>query len=1189
MNYKSTLRTLRLLPAVAVAALSLLGSTSAQAQNHAVGGRGTLLSTTDLGKTWKVTQRGTQDFEAIYKLGKDSVWVAGGTEIYRSLNGGDTLGRVGGKGSVTFSDLTIFPNGRGIAYERAFSTHPINNLLSTNFGATWVDDNNNLGTSQGASHVRGTSTAWSLWGDGRNIYKTTNSGINWTNQFNVASIRSTDISRSRTIMVGEFGQAYAGGTSATRLSQLALPNVGTTRLNKVRVSPNDSVVIVVGNAGYAARSTDGGITWDRINFAIGNLNFVEWASSTVVFAGGAEDSQGILPLFRSTDAGATWERQPLTVFGTRQYAERDLYTMHMATPLVGYLSAGWRSNTNENAMFRTTDGGSSWVEIQGPRENRNVSCIHVFSRDTLLASHFNVFSAGEISRSTDGGLTWSLQGGGREGKYGFWFTSRNEGYVVGENGLSRTTNGGISWTVVDVQGSTTPLYDIRKGVLVGAFGKAFRTLDYATFAEMAPLGFIAGTFRDVQAVSLDTAYVVGDRATAFRTFNGGASWQYIGDTLKTVNLKAVHFTSVANGWAVANNGQLLRTSDSARTWMQSTVANRNLNDIYFLNPNTGIIVGDSGLVLTTTDAGANWTRVYAGTRQSLYRAWMGDTLNRANTKTIAFAADTAEGFAGEVVSVPVRVKDFNRIRGFQGTITWDSTVARYVTTSDFRLPNLALRNFNNATAANQGELRFNWIGPDTAVTLADTSIIFSVNFRLRTATRTSSPVMFAGSWQLGATDSTRTTVSASAESGELRVRTSPGLITRPTIVNGVADTNVCAGGTIRIPFVVSESFAAGNTFRAQLSDATGSFATSTNLGTAVAGVNGDTLTVTIPANTPPSGTYRIRVVASLPVVNGTETERFISVNAVPARPTITAGGPLAVCPNDSLLLSAPAGFAGYTWNNGETTQSIWVKTAGGWSVSVTSAAGCVSQVSTVTNTTQGTQPAAPSITATGSTTRCEGDSVTLTAPNANAYRWSTGATTRSIRVGTAGAYTVQTRATATGCFSQVSAPTTVVINPLPDTATITVYGPSNDSLRADVAGTSYIWLRNGTIVPGLTTQQIKWTQAGNWTVRVVSNGCTSAVSAPVTVTFLGGTKLVGNISLFPNPNSGNFTLQLDGMNVANVDLTITDLAGRALHSETLSTATSQHSLNLSGVAPGTYIVRLAAPGNGTSLLKMVVR
>ena len=57
------------------------------------------------------------------------------------------------------------------------------------------------------------------------------------------------------------------------------------------------------------------------------------------------------------------------------------------------------------------------------------------------------------------------------------------------------------------------------------------------------------------------------------------------------------------------------------------------------------------------------------------------------------------------------------------------------------------------------------------------------------------------------------------------------------------------------------------------------------------------------------------------------------------QPVITAGGPTTVCDGDSVVLNSNAATS-YSWNNGDTTQSITTRSSDVYSVTVTNANGC---------------------------------------------------------------------------------------------------------------------------------------------------------------------------------------------------------------------------------------------------------
>jgi gliding motility-associated-like protein len=120
---------------------------------------------------------------------------------------------------------------------------------------------------------------------------------------------------------------------------------------------------------------------------------------------------------------------------------------------------------------------------------------------------------------------------------------------------------------------------------------------------------------------------------------------------------------------------------------------------------------------------------------------------------------------------------------------------------------------------------------------------------------------------------------------------------------------------------------------------------------------------------------------------------------------ITPDGPTTFCAGGSVTLTASSA-AGYLWSpNGETTQSIEVSATGDYSVTVTDANGCSGASAPVH--VEVTPPMAVTVTASGPTEICEGETVTLTAvaPGATSYQWYQngiaipGATGSSITVG----------------------------------------------------------------------------------------------------------------------------------------------------------------------------------------------
>jgi uncharacterized repeat protein (TIGR01451 family)/gliding motility-associated-like protein len=131
----------------------------------------------------------------------------------------------------------------------------------------------------------------------------------------------------------------------------------------------------------------------------------------------------------------------------------------------------------------------------------------------------------------------------------------------------------------------------------------------------------------------------------------------------------------------------------------------------------------------------------------------------------------------------------------------------------------------------------------------------------------------------------------------------------------------------------------------------------------------------------------------------------IETGGKPSAPSIVANK-TSICGADSAKLTANVCSGTIKWSNGGEGTVIYVKTAGTYSATCTNTCG-ISFASEPVVITTGGSPTAPNITA-SAIKICAGDSATLTANGCNGtLTWSTGATTSSIKVKTAGTYTVK--------------------------------------------------------------------------------------------------------------------------------------------------------------------------------------
>ena len=200
--------------------------------------------------------------------------------------------------------------------------------------------------------------------------------------------------------------------------------------------------------------------------------------------------------------------------------------------------------------------------------------------------------------------------------------------------------------------------------------------------------------------------------------------------------------------------------------------------------------------------------------------------------------------------------------------------------------------------------------------------------------------------------------------------------------------------------------------------------------------------------------------------------------------TVLLGDDKGICFGDGAV-TFDAGIAGatYSWNSGESTQTISTNVGGSYAVTVTTPEGC-----TGTDVVTLTVNALPAVTIANQTI-CAGDTATFNAGNFAAYSWLSGENTASISKSAAGTYTVEVT-DAKGCKNTASA--TLSINSLPIVALSSkaVCTGSSATFDAGVGFGSYVWSS------GETSQSISKSVAGTYSVTVKdANNCKASASA----------------------------------------------------------------------------------------------
>jgi hypothetical protein len=157
------------------------------------------------------------------------------------------------------------------------------------------------------------------------------------------------------------------------------------------------------------KSTDGGVNWSYYG-----VNNTQGTASSDVYSLDVDpyDSNHLIAGFHdvglseSKDGGVTWKTIPVpSNFGVSVYAWFVLSGSAATTSGTWLTQAQWNNNTN--GMWRTTNSGATWTQVQRMLEHGHGSSqVYQDGQGNIYASG-NGGPAGVIFRSTDYGQTWS--------------------------------------------------------------------------------------------------------------------------------------------------------------------------------------------------------------------------------------------------------------------------------------------------------------------------------------------------------------------------------------------------------------------------------------------------------------------------------------------------------------------------------------------------------------------------------------------------------------------------------------------------------------------------------------------------------------------------------------------------------------------------------------------------------------
>ncbi len=491
---------------------------------------------------------------------------------------------------------------------------------------------------------------------------------------------SVDVSVTGKVLVGsDLSGAYmrSGTGPWTRLGKN--DGINRTYIACVRWSPATGESALAGGRNGLFLSTDAGVSWQATSgppqFENEFFSALAWSRShslTVYVAGAGSSADTTVLLWRSLDGGANWS-SVTNDLPTSEALRALKLIVHPSDPNTLYMITGPDDAISpivlipKRALFKSTDGGNTWVLKSGADEALDVA-VHPTTPGTLLMTvSTGINNTGFAKRSIDGGDTWSVV---LSNTGAVWWDLPNA-YLINVGldacipipanaGKFMSSDDGANWSRIDT-GSTweTGWTDCphARGIPPTGVANALSSKGEYWFTSQFVWRYTAGRFANAVSTSvgpdrwittgIDNAVPVciADAQSAgtlyagyydlgmWRTQDGGASWKMINPSLQGWNGFGGNVTCVVADsarpgvvWAAIGVSsrapyrfQVYRSSNWGDTWSQSSTGLPYPAFLYGLSMdrlsptgNRNLWITADGALYRSTDDGATWQAASTG-------------------------------------------------------------------------------------------------------------------------------------------------------------------------------------------------------------------------------------------------------------------------------------------------------------------------------------------------------------------------------------------------------------------------------------------------------------------------------------------------------------------------------------------------------------------------------------------------
>ncbi len=574
---------------------------------------------------------------------RSTVYAGGEGGVYKSTDGGSTW-RPNGLGLNCRSVLALAfdPGSSNLLY--AATTNGV--FKSADAGTSWTGSEFSQDSLTEAVFDPRTPRTVYVGSSKGEIYRSADGGIGW-NLLRLATeggitALAIDPAAPQTLYAG-YGDNAArickstnGGSSWT---DLLIPD--TYRLPHSILVDSRLSTVYLGTLDELMKSTDGGASWSTVSkyssFG-GYAAFVLDPATSMLYMVKNElvfSSSGCSmysSIMSSTNGGATWKGTVANGCSGQYLAS----AFHPQDPATIYLSG------NRNTVWKSTDGGSNWVEQKSGLEVSSTAlAVASQSSPVLFAGTSSLEDEHYLFLSMDGGGHWRSMGGGLDSKLDLLLPDpqspgRIYGVTSSGRGIMKSTNGGAQWVPISETPSmvTSLLIHPQNNLILYAstsLNGVIKSTDSGVTWQENNTGIPTGyTYRNldglVMAASTPSLLYAKAWYRLYKSTNGGGSWVLVNSNFFDGNSVSIDGRVLTTLYAPAGNARgVLRSLDGGASWSAIsaglklvTSAGDKLDYTAFAgdpkNSATFYAGGDAGTggPYKTTDGGSSWRTINSG-------------------------------------------------------------------------------------------------------------------------------------------------------------------------------------------------------------------------------------------------------------------------------------------------------------------------------------------------------------------------------------------------------------------------------------------------------------------------------------------------------------------------------------------------------------------------------------------------